>query len=59
MWVVGINVPNSACEPQSCIQQQSRAESMRLIDRKRVGIGPTGPAPARIGKVLEAIEARP
>ena len=58
MRVIGINVPNSAREPQGCSQQQRRAESMRLVNRERVRIGPTRTALTWIGKVLETIEAR-
>jgi hypothetical protein len=59
MRVVRVNVPNSAREPQSRVQQQSRTESVGFIDGKCMGIVPPRTALTGIGKVFETIEARP
>jgi len=58
MRVVGVNVPNSARESQSRIQQQSRAESVGLVDRKSVGVVPTRTTLTGICEVFETIKAR-
>ncbi len=57
--VVGVDVPDPASKPEGHVQQQAWTERMSVVDRKQVGIGPTGTALTRIGEVLETVQARP